>query len=72
MLDDGVTGDFRGGDTEGVRLFGVIDIVDVGGNRPVAAAVKKSDADDAGGRPDLAAARAAACSGSNGPTHCLM
>ena len=72
ILDDGVTGDLRGGDTDGVRLFGVIDIVDVGGNRPLAAAFKKSDADEAGGRPVRAAASAAACNGSNGPTHCLI
>ena len=72
MLDDGVTGDLRGGDTEGVRLFGVIDIVDEGGKRPLAAAFKKSDADEAGGRPVLAAASAAACNGSSGPTHCLI
>ena len=72
MLDDGVTGDLRGGETEGVRLFGVIDIVYVGGKRPLAAAFKKSDADEAGGSPVLAAASAAACNGRSGPTHCLM
>ena len=72
ILEVGVTGDFLGGDTEGVRLFGVIDIVDAGSKRPLAAAFKKSDADVVGGMPDLAAASAAACKGSKGPTHCLM
>ena len=72
MLEEGVTGDFLGGDTEGVRLFGVRDIVEVGSNRPLAAAFKKSDADVAGGSPLLAAASAAACNGSKGPTHCRI
>ena len=40
MLDEGVTGDFLGGDTEGVRLFVDMDIVEAGSNRPLAAAFK--------------------------------
>ena len=71
-LDEGVTGDFLGGDTDGVRLVGVMDIVDVGNNRPLPAAFKKSAADVVGGTPLLAAASAAACNGNKGPTHCRI